>query len=707
MPSALIIDDDYVTQIAVQDYLEEAEFTVIEAMDAVTGVSLFKEHRPDIVLLDVEMPGKDGYTACREIRSLVEGKHTPIVMMTGYEDPESVDRAYDSGATDFVSKPMNFAILVHRIKHLIRASETSDQLRRSRASLAQAQRIAKLGSWELDLQTECLTLTDEAARLINCDKNRTDINISTIIDAVCEQVRECYENTFTAALKSGRNFDFDFPLKGNGEATVYIHQETLFERGQDGTPIRALGTFQDITESRSAQERIRQLAYFDPVTGLPNRSHFMDKLSEMLALAARHKRVMALMFVDLDQFKRVNDSWGHHVGDQLLLQVSQRLYNSLRTCDVISRFDDGDRSQLARLGGDEFVVLLSEIKQPEDTTIVARRLTTELKRPFLIEDTEVHISASIGISCYPNDGTDEQSLLRHADTAMYQVKEQGRNSFRFYESSMNKRTIERLSLENNLRRGLECGEFELHYQPKIAHDRTSIVGAEALLRWRHPDVGLVSPAEFIEVAEESGLIIPLGNWVLNQACKQISRWKDVLNEGFQISINISPVQFQQRDFLNVVKNTLIDNNTDPRRIQIEITERMLIEDTDRMIALLNSLREMGIEIAIDDFGTGYSSLSYLKRLPIDILKIDRSFVREMSVDDRDAGIISATITLSHHLGLRVTAEGVETKAQLDHLLEFGCDELQGYYFCAPVPADEFIRWITEYKSVAPPAQKIA
>ena len=507
-----------------------------------------------------------------------------------------------------------------------------------------------------------------------------------------------YKTRIYSALKSQQDFDCEFRISSQWSIEKYIRQETYFERDNAGELVRVVGTFQDVSDNRAAQERIKQLAFYDSVTGLPNRSYFMERLSETMALASRYNRSMALMFVDLDQFKRVNDTWGHHIGDQLLVQVSQRISDTLRRCDVVSRFDHSENHHLARLGGDEFVVLLSEIEQPEDAAIVARRITAELKKPFPIENTEVHVSASIGISCFPTDGSDESSLLKHADIAMYQVKEQGRDAFRFYESGMNVRTIERLNLENSLRRALERKEFEVRYQPKLSCRDGQLLGAEALVRWRHPELGIISPGDFIEIAEECGLIVPLGHWVLETAIAQIVEWQATLGRDISIAVNTSAVQFSQEGFLDSVKSVVTGSGVAAHLVELEITESLLMESTEKSIELIATLRELGIKIAIDDFGTGYSSMSYLKTLPIDRLKIDRSFVRDMVQDKRDAGIVHATIALSHHLELEVTAEGVETEDQLQLLREYACDDVQGYLFCPPLPADEFIAWVHDYES---------
>lgn len=699
MATVLIIDDDFVTQVALQDFLEESHFDTMEAMTGEEGLKIFFDSKPNIVLLDVEMPGIDGFEACRRIRRAPGGQHVPIVMMTGHEDAESVNQAYDAGATDFVSKPMNFAVLVHRLRHLLKTTETSAELMRSQASLAQAQRIAKLGSWDFDIKKLEFNCNAEAAKLIKPDKPQESMPLLSFLRAVNEEDRAEYKSRFMSALTSGTEFDIDFRLsyksgsRDNDE--IYIHQETSIEFDERGNPVRAVGTFQDVTEAQATQNRIKQLAYFDVVTGLPNRSSFMEELADVLDDAHGSSKKMALMFVDVDQFKRINDTWGHHVGDELLIQVARRLSESLRAEDLVRRIHNAQQHTLARLGGDEFVVLLSHINTKEEAAIVAERLIDTLKQPFLIEDMEIHVSASVGVSCYPDDGEDEQTLLQHADTAMYQVKEQGRNAFRFYDRSMSNTTLDRLNLENSLRRAIEEKEFELFYQAKVSTESQEIIGAEALLRWRHPDLGLVEPGDFISTAEECGLIVSIGSWVQQQACKQFAGWKEKLRSDFEVSINTAAIELRQPGFLSALQNTLEINAIPPEKFLIEITESMLIDRADCSTSLLAKIRELGVRIAIDDFGTGYSSLKYLKDLPITNVKIDRSFVCGMENDSRDAGIVEATIALAHHLGLTVTGEGVENIQQLKLLEKFGCDEIQGYYFSKPLAVKEFEHLLAE------------
>lgn len=458
-------------------------------------------------------------------------------------------------------------------------------------------------------------------------------------------------------------------------------------RGAAGEVLNYVGIESDISERHAAQESIRQLAYYDPLTRLPNRTLLQDRVEQALVAAERDGKQVALLFVDLDHFKTINDSLGHFAGDQLLIQVAQRLVECVRRMDTV-----------ARLGGDEFVVLLSETTL-EGAGAVARKMLASVAYPYQIDQHRLSITPSVGISLYPQDGSDFESLLKHADTAMYRAKESGRNAYQFFASEMNVAALERLVLENSLRQALERGEFVLYYQPQVDVASGSIVGAEALIRWKHPEIGMVSPGKFIPVAEVSGLIVPLGEWVLREACRQNRAWQAAGLPPICVAVNISSVQFRGGKLEESVRGVLADTGLAAEWLELELTEGTIMSDADATIDTLHRLSAMGIRLAIDDFGTGYSSLSYLKRFPIDRLKIDQSFVRDIVTDPDDWAIASAVISMGHSLRLDVIAEGVEHAEQLEMLRHQGCDEVQGYYFSVPLPADEFSELLRQQKFV--------
>ncbi|HEB66993.1 MAG TPA: EAL domain-containing protein, partial [Gammaproteobacteria bacterium] len=433
----------------------------------------------------------------------------------------------------------------------------------------------------------------------------------------------------------------------------------------------------DISERMQVQERLQHMAHHDALTDLPNRNLFLDRLQQALIRARHHDRLVAVMFMDLDRFKNINDTLGHNTGDQLLLQLSERLKHSVRDGDTIARF-----------GGDEFAILLDDVDNENSIAAVAQKLLQTLSEPFHVNSHELFITASIGIAIFPHDGDDPDTLLRNADVAMYRAKELGKNNYQFYSDDMSARNFERLTLENHLRHALARQQFVLYYQPQVDARLDRIVGVEALLRWQHPELGLVSPSNFIALLEETGLIEDVGKWVLETACRQSKNWHDAGFDDLQMSVNISSRQFNNTEFIDVLHDTLDRTGVNPECLELELTESMLMRQASSVVTALKSLNELGVRFAIDDFGTGYSSLSYLRRFPIETIKIDRSFIRDITDDPDDAAITRAIVVMARNLSLKVIAEGVETEKQLAFLEENDCHLIQGFYYSPPVPVAE-------------------
>lgn len=448
-------------------------------------------------------------------------------------------------------------------------------------------------------------------------------------------------------------------------------------RDVNGDIMGGVESFEDITEHKKAEEMLNSMAYYDSLTGLSNRILFNDRLALALAQARRTKEMLAVLYIDLDNFKTINDTLGHAVGDHMLQLVGKRLKNCMREGDTI-----------ARLGGDEFVLLLPQIRSAKDATTVAKKLLEAFNLPFDLDNRELFITTSIGISLYPYDGKDAETMLKNADTALYRAKEHGKNNYQLYTSAMNAKAFERLALENSMRRALERTEFVVHYQPQVDLSTGQIVGMEALLRWQHPDLGLIYPSEFISLAEETGLIVSIGNFALKAACRQNKAWQDAGYPPIRMAVNLSAKQFHQHDLAEHIARVLKDTDLSPRFLELEITESVVMKNTMSIESTLYKLKNMGIKVTIDDFGTGYSSLSYLKRFPIDGLKIDRMFIRALATDPNDAAIVKAIIAMAESLNLRVVAEGVETLDQLEYLRSLKCNEIQGYLISRPVPAKE-------------------
>ncbi|HEX5049089.1 MAG TPA: EAL domain-containing protein [Gammaproteobacteria bacterium] len=458
----------------------------------------------------------------------------------------------------------------------------------------------------------------------------------------------------------------------NGDV-IWISENARAVFDDHGNVLHYEGTVEDITERRLYQARIEQQANYDTLTGLANRSLLDDRLHQGILTAATYGTRLAVVFVDLDRFKFINDSLGHHVGDELLRAMAERFKSCVREFDTV-----------ARLGGDEFVLLVNGQGGPDSVGTMMERMLETISQPWRSAQGEFEITCSIGVALYPDDGNDAATLLKNADSAMYRAKEHGRNNFQFFTNELNELMKERLELESNLRRALERGQFELLYQPRVDLATRKIVGAEALIRWQLPNRGVISPGRFIPIAEEIGLIAPIGRWVLHTACAQAKAWQTAGFAPCTVSVNVSPRQFRRDDLVETIAEVLSATGLDPKYLEIELTENMVMHEGEQMVEMLHAIKRLGVQIAVDDFGTGYSSLSYLKRFPVDRLKVDRSFVQDLATDADDAAIVRTIIALGHNLGLRVVAEGVETEEQIAFLSANACDELQGYFFSKPV-----------------------
>jgi diguanylate cyclase (GGDEF)-like protein len=488
------------------------------------------------------------------------------------------------------------------------------------------------------------------------------------------------------AYQVGVSFGWSFFSQATGN--IYIGYIGFLLQAITGMSMIACLLEDEREASELATVEMEHLAYHDALTGLPNRPLFMDRLIMALAQAARSNQRVAVFFLDLDRFKDINDSLGHSTGDGLLKTVAERIRHCIREGDTLARF-----------GGDEFTLLIPKIDQVEDAAKIAQKILETLKIPFSINEHELFVSTSVGISIYPNDGTDPETLVRNADTAMYRAKDQGRDNYQLYAPAMNARALERLALENMLRKALAHRELVLFYQPVVDMQSKNIVGVEALIRWRHPELGMVSPAHFISVAETSGLIIPIGDWVLRTACRQAKLWQKKVDPELTVAVNLSARQFQQPNLTEEIAEVLEETGLSPRYLELEITESNAMQNADNTIYTLRELKALGVRIAMDDFGTGYSSLNYLKRFPIDTLKLDQSFVRDITTDPSDAAIATAVIAMAHSLNLKVIGEGVETEEQFSWLQKHQCDYIQGYLFSRPLPVEELEAYLADRKAM--------
>ncbi len=560
------------------------------------------------------------------------------------------------------------------------------ELTEANTSLVNAQRVARVGNWTKDLRTGKLVWSDEMCRIFGVARSEVNDDLLRAYDhpedaAQVSRIVRAAENECSPYSVDHRIILLDGSVR-------HVQEQAEYTFDGDGTPIQVIGTLLDVTQRKHAEDQLAHLAHHDALTGLPNRLLLLERLSQTLAYAQRHVRTVAVLYLDLDRFKVINDTLGHGVGDEVLKAVAERLARAVRASDTV-----------ARPGGDEFIIVLSDVADERDVRTVAEKIVHIFENPFIVGDNEFFISTSLGISVYPQDGTDVDTLIKNADAAMYQAKDRGRNTINFYTAELHESTLRKLSLESDMRRAIERGEFAIHYQPIVAVSSGAITGFEALLRWHHPVRGMIQPDDFIPLAEETGLIVPIGDWVLRAACAQQKTWERLDCRSGRVTVNISARQFQQRDLVQTIRRCVDAYGIEPGTLELELTESLVMRDVEGSMRSLLQLREMGVGVSIDDFGTGYSSLSYLKNFPVSSLKIDRSFIDELTMDPFDDAISLAIITLAKSLHMRVIAEGVETQAQLLRLRRLGCDEAQGLYFSRPVTADATLLLFDRFKKL--------
>lgn len=797
----LVVDDDQDTILLMQATLQNAGYWVDVCTDFNAAFTAIQQNEYAIIILDVILPDGSGFELCSTVRSSLHMSDTPVLIATGLDDLASIQKGYDVGATDFITKPINWGTLPFRMQYVLGERETRGRLSVSesktqallscmpdtivrmrydghvldfqasrsddeisvvlesqwksnntyllpelysliRASLLEVQSTsnslavefqwAPVGSlerfWEArifkrddkeaivilrditvgrrqDLQlrlwakvfnnsNEAILITDTHYKIISVNQAFTKLTGFTEHEVIHKDAYQMGTNLHTHGFF--RNLVWLVKENGNWQGEL----QTAKKHGEQFTAWYSISTvknlqgevenyiclFTDISESKRSQKRIAYLAHHDILTDLPNRVLLNDRLEMAIATARRQNEKIGVLFVDLDRFKNINDSLGHDAGDTILKLAAHRLRSLVRVGDTV-----------ARLGGDEFVILLPNISDETAVGEITQKLCLRMSMPYKISNLDLHLTPSIGISIFPSDGDSSQELIKNADAAMYLAKEQGRNNFQFYKPALNARTLDRLKLESALRQSISDHQMQLYFQPQVDAATRKIVGAEALIRWNHPQRGLVPPNDFIAIAEETGVIISIGEWVIAEAARTIIDWRTLCDLELTVSVNISAVQFRQANFVGRVKNLLATLGVAPKYFELEITESMLMHDMPSSIEQLKSLREAGFSIAIDDFGTGFSSLNYLRHLPIDILKIDQSFIREMINDDASKAIVKTIINLAEALGKRTIAEGVETEQQLLLLTELGCNLIQGYYIEKPMPAEFFRARLGQWK----------
>jgi diguanylate cyclase (GGDEF)-like protein/PAS domain S-box-containing protein len=634
----------------------------------------------DVILLDLGLPDAQGLGAVR--RAHAAAPKIPLVVLTGLDDDSVALQALQEGAQDYLVKgQLDTRGLLRALRYAIERKTMEEALfaEKERAQIT------------LDSIGDAVICTDLAGSITFLNVVAEKLTGWSWKEAAGRALTEVFQRldatsrTSLSTPPSSRQGRSSVPpappnsiLVRRDGFEIPIEDSVAPINDREGREAGAVIVFRDVSAARAMSLQMTHAAEHDFLTGLPNRMLLNDRIAQAIVGAKRHATQLAVLFLDLDGFKHINDSLGHSVGDQLLQSIAKRLVDCGRASDTVSR-----------QGGDEFVVLLSEVHRSEDAAIAASRMLAAVAEAHVLDEHELHVTTSIGVSVYPDDGADAETLIKNADTAMYQAKENGRHSYQYFKPAMNARAVERQSLEEGLRRALERNELSLHYQPKIDFKTGAIAGTEALLRWTHPTRGAISPAQFIPVAEESGLIVPIGRWVLRQACEQARAWARAGLPTATMAVNVSAKEFRGESFLKQLLEILGETGLDPSLLELELTESVLMKHAESAASILQTLRDSGVQVAVDDFGTGYSSLSYLRKFPIDALKIDQSFVGRIGTPGDDASIVTAVISMARSLKLRVIAEGVETLEQSKFLQAHACDEAQGYYFSRPVPPDQF------------------
>jgi diguanylate cyclase (GGDEF)-like protein/PAS domain S-box-containing protein len=692
--SILIVDDESTNRRLLQALLGHEGYVTRTAASGEEALAVIAEDPPDLILLDVMMPGLDGRQVARVVKADPATSKIPIIMVTAQTDRDARLAALDAGAEDFLSKPVDRAELWLRVRNLLRLKRLGDLLEQHQVTLeteAQAQ-TAELQARSMDLKRfrTAMDATNESIVLVN----RTTMTFIAVNATASKMLGYSREELFelgpldlASTPRDRLEALYDAIIAGRGR-TASI--ETAHRKDGSTFPVEVhrqaqrvgadwiiVAVMRDITERIQAEARLKHLAHFDALTGLLNRTLFCETLTKTLVYASATRETVAVLHLDLDNFKNINDTYDRGIGDELLIQVSDRLAECVY-----------DRDTVGRLGGDEFALILSMPEGRHDAALIAGKIQAALLKPFSLGGHDVSVTASIGIALYPDDASDTETLLKYADTAMYQAKQSGRDAFQFFTNAMNTEVWRRLELETALRHAVKNGEFVLHYQPKADLRSGQVVGLEALLRWNRPGFGLVPPSEFIYSLQETGLIVEVGRWAIAAACEQVREWRRRGIDPVQVSVNVSERQFVRGDLEGDVLLALETYEVPARMLELEMTETLLMTSTDRTITILQNLKAAGVQITIDDFGTGHSSLAYLRRFPIDKLKIDHRFIRDVTRSSDAAAVALSIIRMGHSLDLQVIAQGVETAAQLAHLRDNQCDQLQGYYFSPPLPVPE-------------------
>lgn len=677
-PLILVVDDELVGRIYIESALKSEGYNTITAENGEQAAAMAKDLLPSMIIMDVMMPVMDGYQACVAIRAQEGQLKVPIIMLTGLDDIDSVEQSFASGATDFIVKPVNLAIFQQRVRHGLKTRETDIELYKQQRRQSQAYKIAKMGYWDWDIKSKKIYWSDEVYSMLSIAPEEFGDSHDALQSCTTEDDFEKIKAARKSSLKLGVSFSIEHKIKRSDNQLQFVHQHAELIKNDEGQVIRMLGIVQDITERHLDREKIHHQLYFDSLTDLPNRTLFHERLDSALKRPKRITDGVVILLINLDRFKNINDCYGHEVGDAFLISIANKLNQQTRTDDT-----------LTRLSADEFALIIEGAILREGIEIVATKLLKVLSSTHTIEGNELICTGSIGISISSATNCDKEALIQQAALAVNHVKEIGGNQLCFFDEKMSSGAYQALIVEKELRYALERDELMVFYQPKVCVKTGKINGMEALIRWHHPEKGLVSPLEFIPVAEETGLIIPIGQWIFEQACRQTKKWHQQGYEDLVISINASAKQFHQSEFFSDICNAIETTGIDPHCVDLEVTESCTMNNIESAVNLLNKFREMGVLVSLDDFGTGFSSLSLLNQLPLDTLKVDIAFIRDINEKGEHGELAEVIIAMAKTLRLKTVAEGVELQHHLDFIANKDCDEYQGYFFSRPLPANEF------------------
>jgi len=682
----LVVDDDHVTRHLVAKILINSGYNIYEAVNGAEAVELYGSVSPHIILMDVIMPVMDGYEACKKIREKATFLELPIIMLTGLEDVDAVKSALDSGATDFISKPINWALFTQRVKYALNARNMHEEIKNQQIRLTQAQKIAKLGSWELSLENNNLSCSEELLDLIGLDSSDNLTSLEALVDFSHPTDKEAVRERIVDAMIHGIGYKLEHRLIRKDRTELYVLQHAELVSDRTGEPAKIIGTIQDITELKSTKAIIHHQNYYDTLTDLPNRRLFTEKVTKSVIQSGDENNSVVVYMLTLDNIRNLSESLGYKATETILIAFSTRLKELESESIIVSRFNDNT-----------FALMSTHLNDFSHVTGLAESILHLTDRPLCIDTHDIFISVSIGISIYPVDNNSAETTILGAENAMLNASKDGGGRYLFYSEQSNKQAQERLQIENDIRRGIELGQFVPYYQPQVDIESGKITGFEALARWVHPTKGLIPPFKFIGIAEQTGLIIPLSRSLFEQAFAQGKQWADTGLGIFKIGVNLSIKQFSDHDIFSDIQNILYKTELPAEQVDIEITESIAVKKTSEIISALHQFKELGMSVSLDDFGTGYSSLSHIQKFPIDTIKIDRSFITD--IDKTGKGVIANTIiAMSKSLGMDVIAEGVETKTQLDTLRSQGCKNIQGYLFSKPLAENEVVDFVAKFYS---------